>query len=171
MPSVGLTISEISEAPWEESPGTPSPPNTGTTKCAPIILSMGESCEAPQVERPGTPSPPNTGNTKWIPIILPMGESGEAPRVERPGTPSPPKTGDTECVPGDTGSLHSQRTAHNRISIEKIVNSVLEPSLINADPDSDQTRNFTPLHCTFKHPLLLNSHRFAHFCLLKVDKN
>jgi hypothetical protein len=50
-----------------------------------------------------------------------MGESGEAPRVERPGTPSPPNTGDTECVPGDTGSLHSQGTAHTRISFENLV--------------------------------------------------
>jgi hypothetical protein len=54
---MGLTIDEIIEAPWEESPGTPSPPNTGTTKCAPIILPMGESGEAPRVERPGTPRP------------------------------------------------------------------------------------------------------------------
>jgi hypothetical protein len=85
-----------------ERPGTPSPPNTGNTKCIPTILPMGESGEAPRVERPGTPSPTNTSDTECADcalIILPMDESVEAPRVERPGTPSPPNTSDTECVP------------------------------------------------------------------------
>jgi hypothetical protein len=109
------------------------------------------------------PSLPNTDNTKCVPIILPMGESGEAPRVERPGTPSPPNTGDTECVPGDTGSLHSQRTAHTRISIEKIVNSVSEPSSINKDPDSvhgEKYKYFYEKICSFLKSLKTALHRY-----------